>query len=250
MWAARRAVPFAPWLAILTPAAGLNMWNGHYGFWLGGLWLLFFRYLQRAPAKSGLIAAVLTIKPHMGLFIALSALTSRRVVAWAVAGTLTLVLVSALLFGVASWEAFFLKTTATQADILTRAKDEYYFRLMPTTFVAAGRGQIAVFAHVLVAAATIVLLARRPTLDPFALATATFLVLPYAFNYDMTVACLGFAIILYRDWSTLGRWRQAALSLAFLVPVLTISAPWLSPPLLLCALAIQLERASVRQQAA
>jgi hypothetical protein len=72
-WSAKPFVPFAPVLAILTPAAALNVWNGHYGLILGGLWLLFFRLLKDRPVAAGLVASVMTFKPHMGLFIGLSA---------------------------------------------------------------------------------------------------------------------------------------------------------------------------------
>ncbi|MDQ3140221.1 MAG: DUF2029 domain-containing protein [Pseudomonadota bacterium] len=243
IWAARRWVPFAPHLAILTPAAGLNMWNGHYGFFLGGLWLLFFHFLPRIPRRAGLIAAVLTIKPHMGLFIAVGALSRRPALLWGAIGALVLFAVSASLFGLASWEAFAVNTTATQAQILTRAEDLHYFRLMPTAFAAFGRGDFALVAHLIVVLCTLFMLLRRPTLDPFALATATFLILPYAFSYDMTVACLGFAIILYRDWATLDWWRKAVLSLGFLVPAWIIEAAPMAPLMLLGALWIQLERA-------
>ncbi len=243
IWAARRWLPFSPYLAVLTPAAGLNIWHGHYAFFLGGLWLLFFDYLGRAPRTAGAVAAVLTIKPHMGLFIAVAALTRRPAVTWAVAGTLMLGLASALLFGFASWEMFAFNTSATQAQILTQTKDLLYFRLMPTAYAAFGRGELGLFAHLMVIAITLIMLARRPTLDPFALATATFLFLPYAFSYDMTVACLGFAIILHRDWATLNMWRKAVLSLAFLVPTLTMFVAPLAPLVLLGALWIQLERA-------
>ena len=68
-WAAKPYVRFAPILSILTPAAALNVWNGHYGLLLGGLWLLFFRNSDRRPIVAGLVASLMTFKPHMGLFI-------------------------------------------------------------------------------------------------------------------------------------------------------------------------------------
>ena len=243
-YAAKREIPFSPMLAVITPAAGLNIWNGHYGFLLGGLWLLFFRALHHQPMRAGLIGAVLTFKPHMGLFIGLAALTKRRAVIVAIAASAALFLLSVAAFGIDSWEAFALKTSATQTAILTRTNEDHYFRLMPTAFVAMGRGDLGLIAHILFAGAALALLARRPTLDPFALATATFIILPYAFNYDMTVACLGMAVILYRDWATFDAKRIAVLSLAFLVPNLTISAAAVAPPMLLAALWIQLERAT------
>ena len=52
--------------------------------------------------------------------------------------------------------------------------------------------------------------------------TATFLlVLPYAFNYDMTVVLLGFALILFRQWEEIGALERVALIGGFITPQLT-----------------------------
>ena len=79
-------------------------------------------------------------------------------------------------------------------------------------------------------------------MDPFALATATFLIVPYVFVYDMTVACIGFAILIWRDWGELSFGERAILTLAFLVPNITLGLPALSPPILLLALWVQTGR--------
>lgn len=243
MWAARKEIPFHPIYAILTPAAGLNIWNGHYGFLLGGLWLLFFRYLQNNPKRAGLIAAVLTFKPHMGLFIGIAALTKAKAVLWAIIGTLALVLISSLLFGPESWREFIANTVAAQVEILTRPTDNYYFALMPTVFVNMGRGVEGEAVQWLFIWLVFGALVYRPTLDPFTLATATFLVLPYAFSYDMTVACLGFAVLLFRDWGALNFGRRAILVGAFMVPNLVLFAPHYVPLILMAGFLVQLGRA-------
>ena len=240
VWAARPYVPFAPLLAVLTPAATLNLWNGHYGLLIGALWLLFFRFLQERPLRSGLAAAALTFKPHIGLFVALAALSERRTFLAAVVATAALVALSAAAFGLASWYGFIGQTVAAQADILTREGGDFYFRLMPSAYVAYGRGAIGWIAQAAFATAAIAFLGRARRIDPFAFATATFIIVPYVFVYDMTVACLGLAILLWRDWGSLKAWEKAVLTLAFFAPDLSLFVQPLVPPILLAALFLQL----------
>lgn len=240
IWAAKpyMAEGFPPVLAVLTPAATLNIWNGHYGFVVGGLWLLAFQWIRERPASSGAAAGLLTIKPHMGLFVAVLMLTKWRAFAAAVLVTLALVALSAIAFGASTWQAFLSSTAGTQLDILGRG-EAFYFRMMPSAYVAYR--PYGLLPQVAFALAAVALLVRARSLDPFALATATFLVVPYVFNYDMTVACLGFAQALYCRWGALRPAEKAVLMGAFLAPELTYVANWIVPPLLLAALYVQLE---------
>ncbi len=138
--AAKRCVPFAPLLAVLTPAAALNMWNGHYGLILGAWWIFFF---SSRGAKAGLIASLMTIKPHMGLLVGLTALRDWRTVAAAVVGTLALIVLSVVLFEPAAWFGFANNTLGAQMEILTSSTDDFYFRMMPSAYTAFGRGVLA-----------------------------------------------------------------------------------------------------------
>jgi hypothetical protein len=239
-WAAKPHMLFAPTLAVLTPAAALNLWNGHYGLLLGALWLLFFRY--RGSAKAGALAAVMTIKPHMGLFIGIASLNSWRTLATAAAGTLALFAISVWLFEPASWYGFVGNTVGAQAEMLTRQNSEFYFRLMPSAYTAFGRGSVAAVLQLLFALGAVAILVRSRRMEPFALATATFLIVPYVFVYDMTVVCLGFALLLWRDWGVLSRTEKTILTLGFMAPNIPFVLPALAPPILLWALAIQSRR--------
>jgi len=113
---------------------------------------------------------------------------------------------------------------------------------MPSAYVVFGRGSLGIVAQVVISAAALLLLYRHWTLDPFPLATATFLIVPYAFGYDMTVACLGFAVTIYTRWSCLTAIERWALSAAFLAPILTFTLPYIVPFALLAALRVQLNR--------
>lgn len=248
-FSARPLVPFNSVLTVLTPAAGFCLWNGHYGLILGAMWLLFFRYLSRRPTTAGAIAAAMTFKPHMGLFVALAALPRPKVLISAIIGTTVLILASAIAFGPGTWVSFFTATAAEQGDVLTRSSGDFYFRLMPSAYVAYGGAAAGVVAQIIIAGAVLYLLARRPTADPFVLATATFLVVPYVFSYDMTVACVGFAVLIYSDWDKLTWWGKAVLSGAFLSPTINFILPEVVPPVLFGAFLLQLRFLDTRETA-
>jgi hypothetical protein len=245
IWAAQPFLPrgFPRMLAILTPAATLNIWNGHYGFLLGALWLVCFRNLQTKPSRSGLAAAALTFKPHLGLFIALAVCTRKRALLFAIGGGVVLIVASQLIFG--GWADFLTRTVAEQDRILTTTEQNFYFMMMPSAYVAFGRNWLGIAVQTVVAMAALGLLAKKPTLDPFALSTATFVIIPYCFGYDMTVACLGFAIALYSRWADLSWLARLILSGAFLSPELTYFFAYPVPFLLVSALAIQLRLGTV-----
>lgn len=234
--AARPYAPFPALLAALTPGALLCLWFGHYGLVLGALWLVFFRLL--GTARGGLAAALLTIKPHMGLLVALAALRKRRTLAAAIAGTIVLVGLSAAIVGVESWGAFLTRTSRVQQAILVAADPgQLYFRMMPSAYVVYGRGAAAILLQVGFALAALGIVLRGPP-DPFTYATATFLILPYVFLYDMTVVSLGFAILLHARWAALGRGEIAVAALAFCAPALTFVAGPIVPPILLAGLVV------------
>jgi hypothetical protein len=246
-WAAKPYLPkgFPRILAALTPAGCINLWNGHYGLLLGALWLLFFHWYESRPTRAGAIAALLTIKPHLGLAIAYTALTKRKVLLSAALATLGLILLSAVVFGPETWGAFLFNTSSVQAEILNREGDEIYFSMMPSAYVMWGRGAVAITAQVAVILATGALLWRYRRWDTFIAATVTFLVVPYVFNYDLTVVCLGCIILLYKHWNELELSQKLVLGFAFFSPDLTFfgSVGWAIPLAFLGVLRIQLELA-------
>lgn len=245
VWCARPYLPkeFPPLLAAFTSAGAFNIWNGHYGFLLGGLWLLFYRDLERKPTYSGIFAGLLTLKPHLGLMIAASIFRRRRAVIVAVLTVVALFAASLVAFGPDPWNWFVFATTTTQDQILTRTSHEFYFRMMPSAYVGFGRANVGFAAQVVFATAATGLLVRYRRWDAFSAATATFLIVPYVFNYDMTVACLGFAILLFERWGSLGKTDRGWLVLAFFSPELTYYAGFLVPPILLATLNLQLKAA-------
>lgn len=259
LWAARpyvRDVPSFPiFLAAITPAALINVWAGHYGFLIGALWLACFARIERRPGCAGAFAALLTIKPHLGLLLPplLLARGKWRTIAVAAAGSAAMLLAAGAIFGFDLWVEYATKMSRFQASLLDH-KTSFFLAMMPGTFTSirnSGFSEIAAWIpHICasIAAAFMVWRAERKGASfmdlAFISATATFLILPYAFNYDMTVVSLGFALMLFRHWGELPAWQRAALIGGYLSPQMTflgwaLEAP-IVPAILLAGLYAQL----------
>lgn len=231
-WAVRRTCPPRfPWLlAALTPAGLINILWGHYGFLYGGLWLLAFQPSTRA----GLAAAALTFKPHLGLLVVPAMLQDRRRLAIAVLGTLLLALASWLAFGAGAWRAFFTDTFAFQAGLIEPARRDALMFLQVSPVISYGW-----LGWLYCALIGGWMAARR--FNVWTAATATFLLAPYAFHYDMTVASLGFALVLMEGRS-MPIWQRVVCVLGFLSPAIVLFGNFLAPPILLIGLWVQTRR--------
>jgi hypothetical protein len=242
------------WLALATPAATINLWAGHFGFLMGALWLLAFRDFDARPRRAGLTTALMAVKPHMALLIPLLLLRRVRWTTILVAGFGVAVIgaMSLLAFGPELWRTYAHATAALEVSTMSMG-DQFFQTMMISTMVAmrqhALTAPLAGVAQVATAAA-IVLLWRAAGRDVplgllcFPAATATFLVLPYAFDYDMTVATLGIMLTLHRRWDVMAGWERAVLGAAFLVPqgciLLAMAGVPLVPAILLAALVVQM----------
>ncbi len=206
VWAAKpwwpdRAGP--AWLAVLTPAALLNLWAGHYGFFIGGLFLLGWGQVERGrPILAGICFGLMLIKPHLAVLVPLALLMKRQ---WTAIGSaavtvLVLVAVTAWAYGMQAWHDFLFGTSRVQASLIDAQGS--FFGLMSTSPATAALGfgappPVALIVQIMFAAgalaAVIVSGIRGAELRGYALltSTATFLVLPYAFDYDMTVPMIG-----------------------------------------------------------
>jgi len=254
--AARRyVVGFPLVLAVLTPGAIANIWDGQYGFLVGALWLFLFANLDGKENDAGSAAAVLTIKPHLGLLIPLILLARRRfsAIKIAIIDTVGMVVISACVLRPELWAEYFQKVPGTQLDIMNSTNNVFYFHMMPTTMIAFHRYPygIALTFQIITAAVALWLVWRarhtRAKSLAFIAATATFLILPYGFNYDMPVLCLGLVVLLSERWQTLAGWELNLLGLGVMTPVLvlmqeTIWVP-LAPAILLGCLFIQVKYA-------
>lgn len=202
-----RGAGLPAWLAVVTPAAIVNIWAGHYGFLVGALWLFAWHHLPRRPALAGVFLGLLIVKPHLAVLAPLVLLWRREWLAFVAAGATTLALVglSILIFGLDLWVTYFTSTTGFQAAMIDDV-GAFYVVMMPT--VAPSLALIGVPAgpalavQAAVALGAVILLLRHLPRDSrdagLATAVATFLVLPYAFSYDMTVVSLAGVLLLRR----------------------------------------------------
>lgn len=224
LWAAKpwwpgRAGP--AWLAVLTPAALVNLWAGHYGFFLGGLLLLGWRQVELGrPMLAGLCFGLMLIKPHLAVLVPI-ALAMRRewkTIAWAAATVFFLLAVSAWAYGLQPWYDFLFGTSRMQANLIN-ARDSFFGLMSTSPATAAFRLGAPFWLAMIVQAAFAVGgiyavvasgLSKAPLRDYALLtSTATFVVLPYAFNYDMTVPMIGAIAVMAAAGRPRVEWRLA-----------------------------------------
>lgn len=224
-WAARPYFPkgIPPILAVLTPAALTCLDFGQTGLLMGGLWLLAFRGKWWA-------VALLTFKPHLGLLSILS-LRNRSALLRTIIVALLLLVSSAILFGPDLWPAFFDQLVG-HGQRVGMTKRWLFAGVAP----AMAYGFIG---WIPFAAAGALMLARN--VNAFTASTASFLISPFGFHYDMTAASLGFGLLIASRWQEMPAGHRIPIALGFLSPAIAIIGAWWIPPLLLWALWIQVK---------
>jgi len=159
--------------------------------------------------------------------------------------TVLLVGLSGIAFGFDLWRQWIFETSALQAKIMTAPGSKFYYLMMPSTYIALREAPqvIALGMQLCIAAAALALFWRARNAEPrdlaFISATATALITPYIFNYDMTVASLGFAVFLYSRWKEIDKWGRLVLWLAFASPLFVMASNFIAPISLMAGLAIQ-----------
>jgi len=222
---------------------------------LGGL-----AVLPRRPIVAGVLFGLLTFKPQLGLLIpvALAAGGHWRAFAAAAITALALLAGSVGLVGLGGWEAYVTKVLAVQERFLTVGVG-FFKLMMPSPFMAARLlglgatvGYVAQAVCALSAAAATLWAWRRdvaPELRVAVVLIGTFLVSPYAFNYDMTIISVAVVILAVhglREGFVFG--ERAVLTAAWFVPVAMMYLHAVVPvaPLVVVALfAVALRRVAI-----
>jgi alpha-1,2-mannosyltransferase len=224
-WWPQRAGP--AWLAVLTPAAILNIWAGHYGFLIGALFLLGWQNLEERPRVAGIFFGLMLLKPHLAILVPPLLLVRGHWQAIGSAAATVAVLVSAttLAFGWQAWDDWLFRTSGVQAAMIDPGEAFFGWMSASTATAALRLGAswpVAIAAHLVVAGMAAAMVARAairdvPTRELALLAaTATFLILPYSFNYDMTVVMIGALSLLAARGLTAAEERMAVYG--FLAP--------------------------------
>jgi len=252
IWAARpylREAGLPAWIAIVAPASIINLWAGHYGFLVGGLWLAAWHYLPRKPVLAGALIGCMIVKPHLAVLAPIVLIYRREWrAALAAAGTAAFLAgLSLLLFGPELWEIYLTKTAVLQAAMVDDVRT-FFIRMMPTLMpslaILGVRTATAMIIQAVVAVAALGLLLWKMPSDSkaagMATATATFLVLPYAFTYDMTVAGLAAMLLFQRSRTGAPPAFMLAAAFAFLLPMTVMYFNYFHLPIAPPILAFQL----------
>ena len=120
--AIRGIVPFRRWclFALAFPAVFVNLSHGQSGFLTAGLLGLGLLMLETRPVLSGILFGLLAYKPQLGLLLPLVLIVDRRWHAFMAAAftTLTLSVLSYVIFGDEVWRAFVSSVTLTRTVVL------------------------------------------------------------------------------------------------------------------------------------
>lgn len=250
----REHAPQSDWRILVLAVAGfapMMIDTVQNGFLFGAALLLGLAWRAKHPLFAGIAFAVLTAKPQLGFLVPVLLLIERRwrTVAWATLATVVLVGLSALVFGLDSWSAYLGETLAYQRTVMTQGEG-LFLRMMPTAFGSIRTmGSIAEVAFVAqwpvsVCGVLLVLLLlcleRDALRAAFVVTCGTFLISPYAFNYDMGALVVVAAVL--AGQGTL-RWSGAvtigvAAALAGVVMPLGLAGIPVAPLLLMSALLV------------
>ncbi len=218
-------------LLILAPAVTMNIWAGQNSFLASALLIGGLIQLDRRPILSGVLIGILSIKPQLGLLLPLMlALTGRwRTIAAAATTIAALVAVTTCLFGPKIWAAYLNDAMPVQTRVILQDVGHYIVH-MPTAFMNAKVAGLplsaAVWVQALVSVATVLAVVwtfsrrRDPDLSNALFVTATFLVTPYAFNYDMVA--FGWVMIKLMDRTDNDAWDFGLMLAVWTVPFLTV----------------------------
>lgn len=236
-------------LALVTPAALLNIWEGHYGFLLGAIFLWGWRLLDQRPFLAGAVFGLLIIKPPFALLIPVVLVLRRdwRAIAGGATGGAAVALASAMVFGIDAWLSFF--THSAGRDALIDASGTFFAKLSTSSatalfdvgaslpLVIAGHALVAALGLGLVVVATV---KRMPTPElAMLVATATFLILPYGLAYDLTASSIGAWLVMRRSAvASVDFWLGATGFVAPLLGLMLAIAGLPLMPAMLAALAI------------
>lgn len=186
-------------LALAFPGVFMNLSQGQAGFLTialmgGGLIML-----DRRPSLAGALLGLLVVKPHFGILLPLLLVASNRwrAIAGATASAAGLCLAATAAFGLSTWNAFTLAGGGAWKSLTTGALPIYK---VPSAFAALLRmgapWQIALAIHggLAIVAIWLVVRAWRLTGSMHIKAglaiLATLIVLPYAFDYDLTLLAI------------------------------------------------------------
>jgi hypothetical protein len=218
--------------AFATPASLLNALSGQNGQFTAALLCGGILFLQRRPWLAGILFGLLCFKPHLAILLPVALAASGRWQTFTAAGATVLTLcASAFLLGSDVWGGF-LKNAPINTGLL-EIGDTMWHR-MPTVFAAVRLfgGDISIAYGMQAVSATLAVLLiiqvwrSRATIavKGCALVIGTFLVTPYAWDYDL-VALTFVAVWLATEAAHSGGfrpWEKSVLAFIIAMPMITL----------------------------
>jgi alpha-1,2-mannosyltransferase len=186
----------AMWVAIAFPGALINVFDGQNGLLTMSLLAGGILLLENRPLLAGLLFGLLTYKPQFSVLVPIVLIATGQWRALVSAGVTVVLLVAltALLFGIPTWQAFIANVPATSHKLVVGAVG---FGKMQSVFGAARLWNLSVAASYtlqaivsLIIAAVVVWIWRLPApvaVKGAALVTGTLMVTPYMIDYDMAL---------------------------------------------------------------
>ena len=193
----------------VAPAVAINVFIGQNGFFTAALLILGLINLDRRPILAGVLFGILTVKPQLGLLlpVVLAASGRWRTIASAAATTAALVAATSWLYGADIWMAYLRDVVPQQhflqehgnGMLLLQISSAFYAGRLVGLPIGLAWGLQAIVSAVAIAAVIWTFRRRRdPVLSTALLIAATFLVTPYALNYDMVVLAWVLALLRQR----------------------------------------------------
>lgn len=231
----------------VSPAAVVNLLDGSNGFFTAALLIAGLSSLDRRPVLSGLWFGLLTMKPQLGLLLPLMLVLDARwrCIASAAATTLAMAGITSAIFGPDIWFDYLHAAVPMHQGLLAYAGGAPLL-MMPTAFMNARLAGLpldwawAIQSVVSIAAIAAVIWTykqrRDRTLSIALFVTASFLVTPYAFNFDMVV--FGWVLAQLRDHEGTGICDDRLAMTVWTLPVTTMLLGLANVPLSCLALIV------------
>lgn len=255
------AFPLA--LLAVGPFIVLNSWTAQNGFLSGALALGALALRDSRPVMAGILLGLLTIKPQLGVLFPFLLLAEQRwrLIVSATLTTLCLILVSAAVFGTEAWTGYVSEVLPYQSQVMKYLQGT--FLTMVPSFYGAARFYgadftLAMAIHITVAlpafVASVYLFFRLSTDGDRAvlLLLATFVITPYALNYDLGLVSVAAGLLAGRYLAVPHAFgiERVALALLMMMPLYMMqlghSGMHIGPILIIAAILIHLRQAKFK----
>lgn len=191
-------------ILLAAPAVFQAVITGQNGFLTATLLLSATMLVDKRPALAGLCAAMLTIKPQLGLLLPIAYIAGGhwRAFGTAAVGSIGLAGASVAVFGFAPWAAFFESLVGVSGHVSTGAMPIYKMPTFYAAFFMAGFPPVIALAFHLIGAgaaawATAVIWRRsdNAALKAGIVCCGAFLVAPYAYYYELVIMAVPITLL-------------------------------------------------------